>query len=394
VQGGQGRLLLAAYALASIAYGWFVLLAILWLIRRGLRAHRLDVLGSLLTAVVLAGVLAPVGWRAVRFVQAHGRMRQAKRSRAALSLLVLGMLLAALCLVPLPQQVSTEVVLRPRDAQTVYVTVPGILESVTARPGERVAAGQTLAQLTNREVDLDVAKLEGQLGLQQTQVRNLHRQRVNNPAAGSQIPQAEEALRQLDEQLRQRREDQGRLTIVAPVAGTVMPPPPGSDIDQAPNGQDRDPSPLERAALGSLLKVGATFCLIGDLNRWEAVLAITQEDIDLVKPGQAVAMQFDELPGVTFTGEVIEMAEIDVDLGPRGNRLVETDGLPQLGKLQTELDPSLAADSATLYRARVSFDAGSHRLLQGFQGRAKVKVDPQPLATRALRALRQTFGRG
>jgi putative peptide zinc metalloprotease protein len=302
-------------------------------------------------------------------------------------LTALGLLLAAAILVPLPQRIAAEMVLQPRDAQRVYVSVPGILETVAVRPGERVSVGQTLATLTNREVDLDVARLEGQHRLQQTQLRNLHRQRVSEPGAGARIPQAEEALQQVEEQLRQRREDRSRLTIAAPAAGIVLPPPPRSE-EAALGTRESGASPLEQSSLGSFLKIGTLFCLIGDPRRLEAVLAIDQTDIELVRPGQDVSMQFAELPGETFEGEVLEIAEVDLPLGQRADDPAELD------EPQGVIPPAPTALTETLYRARVSLDSGSHRLLQGFHGRAKVKVAAEPLATRLLRALSQTLRKG
>ncbi|MBI3464540.1 MAG: HlyD family efflux transporter periplasmic adaptor subunit [Planctomycetes bacterium] len=386
---GPERLLLASYAALSIAYGWFVLLAILWLIHRALRVQRLDVLGTILAGLVLAGILAPAGWRAVRFVQSPVRMRQARRSRAALFLAIVGLLLAAVLLVPLPQRITAEMIVQPRDAQRVYVSVPGVLESVAVRPGERVAVGQTLAALTNREVDLDVVRLEGQRRLQQTQLRNLHRERISDPSAGARIPQTEEALQQVERQLQQRQEDRSRLTIVAPTAGAVLPPIRAllSD-DTSPDARKAAESPLEQSSLGSFLPIGATFCLIGDPRRWEAVLAIGQADIELVRPGQKVAVQLAELPGETFAGEVLEIAEVDVQLGRR------TDGPQEFDEFGGPTPAPEVAPAETLYRARVSLDPGSHRVLQGFHGRAKVKVAAETLAGRLLRAVRQTLREG
>jgi hypothetical protein len=134
------------------------------------------------------------------------------------------------------------------------------------------------------------------------------------------------------------------------------------------------------------LEVGATFCQVGDPRRWEAVLAIDQQDIELTRPGQQVEMKLDELPAETFAGEVLEIAEVDLEVAHRR----ATDNRPFNPVSETAIAGDVGAP-ATRYRALVSFDLVEFRLLQGFRGQAKVSVAAEPVATRLLRALRHTF---
>jgi putative peptide zinc metalloprotease protein len=384
---GRQRTLLASWGLLSIAYGWFVLLAVLWFAYRALGHHRLDLLAQGLVGLALVGVLTPSAWRVIRFFRTPARIRL-HRGRTTLSLAILALLLGAAIFVPLPQRIGAPMIVQPRGAQSVYASVPGILESIAVRPGDRVAAGQTLARLTNREVDLDVVRLKGQLRLQQTHVQNLHRERVTDPSSASQIPQAEETLRQLERQLRQREEDQARLTLTAPAAGVVLPPPSRRKDTAHPDElPPRTPeSALRPESVGSYLEVGATFCQIGDPRRWEAILAIDQQSIELTRPGQRVEMKLDELPGETFAGEVLEIAEVDLEHWDQ--RAADSKPFDPLSEAATAED---IGAPATRYRAQVSFDTGEFRVLQGFRGQAKVSVTPEPALTRLLRAVRHTF---
>ena len=114
--------------------------------------------------------------------------------------------------------------LQPRDAKRIYVTVPGTLLRAVAE-GEPVTAGQTLAKLENLDVTLEVAQLTGQRDTQRLHLATLQSRQGDDPAAAAEIPTAKEALADTEDRLARRNEDLARLTLTAPQAGTVLPPP-------------------------------------------------------------------------------------------------------------------------------------------------------------------------
>ena len=67
--------------------------------------------------------------------------------RVLLSGCGLMVVLAVVCLLPLPHRIVVPAVIDPEDARRIYVTVPGLLQHA-ARPGAQVAEGQMVAQLT------------------------------------------------------------------------------------------------------------------------------------------------------------------------------------------------------------------------------------------------------
>src|SRR6185369_11003324 len=91
--------------------------------------------------------------------------------------------------------------------------------------GMVVEKDTTLARLTNLEIEMEVEKLRGQVNQQKLHLANLERRRVSDTAAGAEIPTAQQALADLEERLKQRLHDQSRLTLLSPIAGTVLPPP-------------------------------------------------------------------------------------------------------------------------------------------------------------------------
>ena len=64
--------------------------------------------------------------------------------------------------VPLPSHVYCPLEVQARDAASVYVEQPGILEAVLVKPGDQVEKGQLLAELRNVDVDVSIAELTGQ----------------------------------------------------------------------------------------------------------------------------------------------------------------------------------------------------------------------------------------
>ena len=62
---------------------------------------------------------------------------------------------------PLPHRVFCPLEIKPLDSKLVYVEVPGQLKEVFVHPGQVVREGTVLARLTNPDLELAVADLEG-----------------------------------------------------------------------------------------------------------------------------------------------------------------------------------------------------------------------------------------
>jgi multidrug efflux pump subunit AcrA (membrane-fusion protein) len=93
--------------------------------------------------------------------------------------------------------------------------VTGKLVAIDVKPGQRVAEGQTLAQLQNLDLGLEVAKLEGDLREREVRLRSLMRQSFRDHHAAAQISQVQEALKTVKAQLEEKTADQRRLRLVS-----------------------------------------------------------------------------------------------------------------------------------------------------------------------------------
>lgn len=380
--GRQG--LLVAYAVASTIYRWVIVVLVLWLLYEFARPYRLEVLVWPVAAATLCGLLWPAVDQALRWARDPTRRRIAP-ARAAASIAVVGGAIAFVVLVPLPMRVSAPVVLEYQDAQRVYVTEPGRLERVVPA-GQQVRAGETLAELANADVELELARLTSQRDAQRLFLENLEARRLQGDIDGAQIPAARAALADVQTQLDQRAGDARQLTLIAPADGTVLPPP---KVPAEPRDAATLPSwsgtPLDARNLGSFLETGTLVCLVGNERRLEAILHVDEADVELVRAGQTVEVRLDHQPGETYSGQIVELAKLDLEVMPPG--------LTAAGDLPARTDQrGRPRPIDTWYQARVVFDADVPPPLARVHGRAKVTVAPRTLAWRLVRYLKQTFG--
>ncbi len=378
------RLLLGLYGVASMFYRWFVVVVILWIVYQFLSPKGLGIVAGTVATMVFVGMMFPLVRNFNQFLSNPSHRRRVRGPRALATVGLLMVVGGGLLFLPLPFRIGAPVVLQPQGARRVYVTVPGRLDHVVPA-GTEVAEDAQLARLTNSEVDREVLELTGRKDQQLRQLQSLRARRIDEPQLSSQIPAAQEALLDIEQQLEQRKRDQERLTLVAPVSGTVIPPPLEPDQFYQPGMlRGRTGTPLELRSVGAHFEVGSLVCLIGDPGRLEALLTIDQSDLKFVREGQRARLQLDECPGRVLGGTVVEVAKIDLKIAPRE--------LAEASDLAIRRDhEGVARPATTSYQMRVRLDKHDVPLRVGTRGRAKVLVDPQPLGSRLYRSWRRLF---
>jgi putative peptide zinc metalloprotease protein len=384
---GRRTTLLVLYALASVIYRAVVVVGVLWGLNELARRYRLEVLVIPLACVTAIAMLWPAAERAVREARNPSRGgRRVARTRGALAILLALMLAGLIAWLPLPMWVAAPLVVEYRDAESVYVTMPGRLTSMV-RTGERVESGQPLAVLTNPSIELELTKMTADRDRQHRFLSDLEARRLQGTVDGAQIPPAAAALADASARLDQLEQDAKRLTLRAPIAGTVLPPP---NVPRKPPTADNLDHwagvPLDPRNSGAHLDVGTQLCLIGDPRRVEAVLNIGQSDVELVETGQPVRMVLDHLPDEVFVGRVDEIARLDLKVMPR--ELAASEDVP------SRTDPrGVKHPLDTWYQARVSFDELPSQSVARVSGRARITVTPRSLGSQLTRWLKQTFSR-
>lgn len=384
----RNQIFFAVYSVAAALYRWVVVFSISWFLYKLFQSYELEILGQIMVMTAMWGLFVMPLYKLGKFFYVPGRIDQVKKPRFYTSLGVTVVLLLLFLFLPLPHSVMCPLEIQARDAHPVYVDVAGVLEAINVKPGQDVAAGQTLAQLSDIELDLEVIKLQGTVKGYEVRVKSLMRQSFRDHNVAVQIPSAQEALKTVRDQLKQKLSDQRRLRLAAPDAGTVLPPTLTPSRDRSEDSLSTwSGTPLDRDNLGAFLEQGVLFCQIGDPKRLEAVIIVDQGDRNYVLPDQTVDILVEGFPGNKIEGKIEEISESELRVSPQ--RLSSKHG----GELATITDPKTGVERpmSTSYQARVSIDDAEGMFLLGLRGQARVHTRPISLGSRLWRLIVHTF---
>ena len=374
--------LLWAYGLSAALYRVLVLVAILWLVYATLAPRGLAVVAQLVTVLTLAAVVAAPVTSGVRFMSDPTRRKQLRPRRLLLTTLGLAALSAAVLLVPLPSRVTAPVVFRPQGARRIYVTTPGRLVSA-ATAGSAIRAGQEIGRLQNPRLERNVVTLASRRDAQRLHLSQLQLRRHDDESLGNQLPAAAKLLADLEAQLNQQQRELARLTLTAPVGGTVLPPPARPEQREAGELTGFAGTPLDVPNQGCKLEAGSLVCLVGDPTRLEGVAIVSEADVQRISAGQRVRLRLDELPGKVLYGRVAIVSRLNSDELPP--EVIARQLLPR------ERRPDGSVNAGACYEAMIAIDPHSAPLLLNATGWARIEIAPQPLWLHLYRGLRSTF---
>ncbi|MCE9630378.1 MAG: biotin/lipoyl-binding protein [Planctomycetia bacterium] len=379
--------LFALYAVASSLYGWMVTASIFLFVWNVFKPYRLEVLGQVMAMGAVWGLVIRPLQGIIKFFTIPGRRDEVKSLNMLVTAAVAAGVLGGIALIPLPQRVWCATELRPRGEETVYVPVPGRLVSLAVQPGAVVRKGDELARLANVDLDLEIADLEGKATQYESRLKSLQRERFSDPAAGLEIGTVSESLASTREQLDRKRKDRQDLRLVAPRDGVVLPP---ASLKQPPEAPGKLPTwtgnALDERNLGATFQEGTVLCMVGEPERFEAVMVVDQSEMEFIAEGQRVDLKLGAFPWQTFTGTVDQIAETHIEAG--SERLSVKAG----GQVPTETDPSgREVPISTSYEALMTLDDAEAVFIPGMRGTARIQVGSRTVGQWLLRLLWQTF---
>jgi putative peptide zinc metalloprotease protein len=161
---------------------------------------------------------------------------------------------------------------RPEGIAKVFVVVPGILAKLHVEDGQRVEAGDVLAEFTSLEIDRQFEEAKSEFD-----IRNVQEQVIGAQAGITTDPQKRAKLdvelstatgeRKLyAAQARVYEEMRQRLVLRAPRGGIVMSPPKSDDVGKF---YDKDQA--------------TPFCSVGDVGSLQVLLPVTPADHRLLQ---------------------------------------------------------------------------------------------------------------
>ncbi len=268
------------YSLAAQLYLLQITLGIAMIFHYMLTPYGLGWLGDAIGAGALVSMLiVPVN----SFFKSQFSKLPARSGALRRPLMVLGgaaTLLVVLAFCPWQIKVERPAVLRPAQAGWVRAEVPGRLEKIQVVTGQRVNAGDAVAELSNASLTSSVAAARLKVESARRQV---------DMTLGADAPayhqQAKSALAQAETALQEAERLAAKLILRAPVAGVVLTP------------------ELDRLAAGSL-RPGDALCEIAELQPIQLYIPLNERQARHIRPGQKVELRVAAASSRTYEGQI------------------------------------------------------------------------------------------
>ena len=377
------RVLLTGYGIAALAYRLMLTFLILWSLYLWLQPRGLGVVVQLIAVPSITLMAGGPLLAAVRFFGSAENQARINWTRLAARGSLAAALLGLVLTVPLPCRVSAGALLDHDAARQLHATLGGALVS-QVKPGDFVREGDVIARLEDPRIEAELIRLQGEYRQHQLRLEQLEIRRIREPDIAELIPAAREASGDYAAQVEQLQRTARQLTLRAPQDGIVIPPPRKPQSLLPGSLPAWTGSPLEARNQGCYVQAGTTVCLVGPAHSRGAILLVSQDDINLVRVGQRVKTTWRELSGEVLSGQVTEIAALDLGLLPRD--AVQRLQLPARATTDGTIVPV-----GTWYQVRVALDASDRPLVRGSAGQARIVVDPQSLGTSFLRWFTRTF---
>jgi putative peptide zinc metalloprotease protein len=379
----------ALYTIAAVIYRWLVVFSILYFLNKVFEPYGLKIIGQVIAFTGLVGLVVQPVVELGKFFYTPGRMHKMKKERVAASLAVAAAVVLGVLFIPLPFSVKCTFEVQARGAQQVFASQPGQIAEVLVRPGQSVQAGEVILKLENPDLEYEVVVLDGRQQESAQVVKALLDQRHSDSGAIDQLQVALEIRDASRRQFDEKKQEFDRLTVKAPIAGTVIPPQPKQDRESKASGRIRGwtGSPFDKKNIGALITPTDLICQIGDPHDLEAVLVIDQTYIDLVREGHAVKVLLEADTHHAFHSKIERIATTNLQ---SVSRAASTQAG---GRLETKTDPATGRITplSTSYQAMAPLGDSAGRLQIGMQGQARIYTGWQPLGRRLFRFVSKTF---
>jgi len=228
---------------------------------------------SMYREVPFIDVLEPILQKKRKFMALHKRRRLAWGAGVALGLFFLGAF-------PLPLRVDGPAVVAPSHSARVQPAVSGVIQQVNVREGEAVKRGMILGTLADWQYRADLAAAQAKC---ETAVSQMNKALADNDGAEAGIERVQADY--WASEVTRAKERLEQTLVRSPIDGLVA----------TPHMQD---------SVGRSLGAGDTFAEVVDTSLASVDVTIDEDDVALLRPGQAASVKLESSPTYTFRGEV------------------------------------------------------------------------------------------
>ena len=241
------------------------------------------------------------------------------------------------------------------ESQVVAKT-SGVALAVLVEEGQVVRAGQALVRLDPDRPRLQVAQAAAQMHKLENNYRRAQQLVEQRMISANDVDQIKYDLENARAVYRAASLELSYTTITAPISGVVA---------------------SRSIKSGNFVQINSPIIRIVDASRLEATLNVPEREIAKLKPGQAVGLAVDALPGKQFTGTVARVAPV-VDNGTGTFRVVAS--FPGNGELQPgmfsrlDINYDQRADALVVPRTALLEDGGEPAVYVVRDGKAQRTV--------------------
>lgn len=223
-------------------------------------------------------------------------------------------------------RVTADAVLEGAVQRVVAAPFDGYVAASYRRAGDRVAAGELLGEIDDRDLKLELIELTSERAQAAGQYREAQaaHERARTNIFRARMEQADARIRLVNEQIERTR-------LKAPFDGIVV----SGDLSQS---------------LGAAVERGEVLFEVAPLDDYRIILKVDERDVDYIRPGQQVSLVLSALPGERIESAVTKVTPV-----------------------------STAASGRNYFRVEAHYQAPSARLRPGMEGVAKIGIDDRPL---------------
>ena len=346
------RLLYVPYTLASSFYSYGMLFFVVTFVYNVIHRYNPDwafVPAALLALVIFKSRTLTL-WRFMRLLYLDKKDRAkawlTPRHTAALA----GFSLLVLFAPVWRETVEGRLVLTPVQRAVVRVEVPGTVMQTNVEEGQDVSAGTPLLRLSNLDMESEAARVGADLRLASARAFQAQMRYTD-------FATAERHREELTAHDRALQEKMTQLTVLSPVAGTVV-------------------TPRVQYLLGTYLAPGSEVMEIADASMLQARVFISATDVGKVRLGTRAALHLDARAG-SILGNVTFLAPASSEVEKGLFNQQEYKGI----------------ESSRYYVAKIPVSNSGGLLKDGFTGTAKIFVRRRSFAGFAWQGVDDFLGR-